>query len=147
MLTPFGRAGSPFRELEQLRREMNRLFTEFPTSGGLGAAQGFPAMNVWMSQDSAIVTAELPGCNPDDIEISVAEGALTVKGTRIDEALPEEALYHRRERRSGSFSRTFTLPFEIDADNVEANFERGVLNITLPRAEHDKPRKITIKAE
>jgi HSP20 family protein len=103
-------------------------------------------MNVWTSEESAVVTAELPGCNADDLDISVVNETLTVTGSRQEAELEEGATYHRRERSCGNFSRTFQLPFQVDATKVEAVFEKGVLEITLPRAEADKPKKITIKA-
>ena len=135
---------SPWREMERLQREMNRLYSDFSTSRP-GAAN-FPAMNVWTNQEGAVVTAELPGLNPEDIDISVVGETLTLSGTREREELKEGERYHRQERGFGKFTRTFQLPFLVEADNVEATFEKGVLYITLPRAESDKPRKISVKS-
>jgi HSP20 family protein len=128
--------------MERLRREMNRLMAgATPEASG-----GYPAMNVWANEDGAIVTAELPGVDVEALDISVVENALTVSGAReLD--LPEDATFHRRERGYGKFARSFQLPFRVDAGAVEATFDKGVLSITLPRTEEDKPRKITIKAE
>lgn len=134
------------REMERLRREMDRLFSQLPTGRGLAAAPSYPAMNVWMNEDSVLVTAELPGCSTDNLEISVVNDALTLSGSRSANELPEEAVYHRRERGCGRFTRTFQLPFQIDAGRVEAHLEKGVLQVLLPRAEEDKPKKIQIKA-
>lgn len=136
---------SPRRDVERLRREMNRLFSEWPTRARWGAAQGYPAMNVWTDEDSAVVTAELPGIVLDDIEISVEDDTLTLRGQRRLEQ-PEGATFHRRERRQGSFLRSFRLPFRVDTAKVDATFTRGVLSIVLPRADEDKPKKITIRA-
>ena len=102
-------------------------------------------MNVWTNEDGAVVTAELPGVAPEDIDISVVNETLTVTGTRSPEEV-EGATYHRRERTYGRFTRSFQLPFQIDGEKVEASFEHGVLHIHLPRSEADKPRRITIKA-
>ena len=136
---------SPWREMERMRREMNRLFARMPTSFEGTAAPAYPAMNLWSDQDGAIVTAELPGVDPDDIDILVVDDILTLKGGRQPDELKEGETYHRRERRHGGFTRALQLPFQVDADKVEAVFEKGVLRISLPRAEADKPKKIAIK--
>lgn len=143
---PFNRYGrmSPWREMERMRREMEQLFSTF--DGGASMAPAFPAMNVWTNPEGAVVTAELPGVSSDNIDISVVGQTLTVSGSRQPEGLPENAHYHRRERNFGQFTRTFELPFPVESDKVEATFDKGVLYISLPRAEADKPRKITIKS-
>jgi HSP20 family protein len=125
---------------------MDRLFAETPRRGRWDAAPEYPAMNIWTDESNAILTAELPGVNVEDIDISVENELLTLQGGRqFDE--PEEGVkYHRRERRFGPFSRTFRLPFRVEADAVKATFENGVLSIVLPRAEADLPRKIEIKS-
>ena len=91
-----------------------------------------------------VVTAEVPGVNPEDIDISIEGETLTISGSRSEEALPEGAEYRRRERSYGEFTRSIELPFRIDAGSVEANFTNGVLNINLPRLPEEKPRKITV---
>jgi len=145
-LQPFNSFLQTWREMEHLRREMNRLLASLPTSAGSAAAPGYPAMNVWTNEDGAILTAELPGVNVDNINISVVGDTLTLSGNRQPDEMPEKATYHRRERAHGRFSRVFRLPFPIESDKVEASFEKGVLRISLPRPESDKPRKIAIKA-
>jgi HSP20 family protein len=145
-LLPFRNSFSTWREMERLRREMNRLFAGMPTSAGGAAAPGYPAMNVWTNEDGAILTAELPGVNADDIDVAVEGDTLTLSGNRQPDELPEGTTYHRRERDHGRFSRVFRLPSPIDSGKVQAAFEKGVLRVTLPRPESDKPRKITIKA-
>ena len=130
-------------EFERLRHEMNRLFDR-PGRFTTSAAPGYPAINVWTNNDGAIVTAELPGIDTEELEISVRENTLTVKGVRKAVELQEGEVYHRRERGYGKFQRVFELPFHIDAAGVEAAYENGVLRITLPRAETDKPRKIPV---
>jgi HSP20 family protein len=142
----FGSFHSPWRELERLRREMNRVFADIPAAGGTTPVPGYPAMNVWTSEDGAILTAELPGVGADDIDISVEGDMLTLSGNRQPVELPENAVVHRRERGHGRFSRVLRLPFPIDSGEVEATFERGILRVSLPRPESDKPRKIAIKA-
>jgi HSP20 family protein len=132
--------------MERLRREMNRLFSDWPTRARLSAAPSYPAMNVWVDENSAIVTAELPGVLLDHIDISVEDDTLTLRGDRQPDRAEEGVTYHRRERRHGSFLRTSKMPFRVDADNVDAIFKDGVLSIILPRAEEDKPKRIVVRA-
>jgi HSP20 family protein len=144
---PFGNYGirSPWQEMERWQREMSQLFADpFFVAGGR-TAPGYPAMNVWTNENGAVITAELPGVSPADIDIAVTGDVLTLSGNRQPEELGEGDKYHRRERGYGRFIRTFQLPFQVEANQVEAVFEEGVLHLSLPRAEADKPRKITIK--
>jgi len=136
---------SPWRDLEQFQKEMNRLFNN-AASNRTRSAAGFPAMNIWANEDSAIVTAELPGVNAADIEIAIAGETMTLKGNRKPDDMPEDACCHRQERGYGEFIRTIQLPFLVNAEKVEAVFNKGILQITLPRAEADKPKKIIVKA-
>ncbi len=128
----------PFRELKRLKNDDNRLFAQ---SGG---NEG-PAFNVWTNNDGAVIESELPGFKADGIDLSVFGKTLTIKAERKAFDV-EGATAHRRERAIGNFIRSVELPFRIDADNVEAKYERGVLTITVPRAEADKRRSITINA-
>jgi HSP20 family protein len=105
----------------------------------------FPAINVWANEDGVAVSAKLPGVTAENIDVSVKENTVTIAGTREPEALDEGQKFLRRERRDGDFSRTFRLPFMVDSNGVEAVFENGMLNVSLPRAEEDKPRKIEVK--
>jgi HSP20 family protein len=129
-----------------MRRDMNRLFADWPARSAWNVAPGYPAMNVWTNEEGVVVTAELPGMNPEDIDISVQDDTLTLRGNRAPDEMEEGATYHRRERACGSCSRTLRLPFQVEASAVEATFKNGILSLTLPRAEADKPRKIAIKA-
>ncbi|MDT8898176.1 Hsp20/alpha crystallin family protein [Thermanaerothrix sp. 4228-RoL] len=134
------------REMERMEREMDRLFeTFFPRRRRFFEVE-FPPMNVWTNPEGAVVTVELPGVNPEQIEVSVVGDTLTLRGKRVAEDLPEGARYQRRERFQGEFARSLQLPFSIDADHVEAQYENGILTITLPRAEADKPKRITVQA-
>lgn len=141
----FGTYASPWGEMERMRREMDRLFSTSPAYR-LNPAPAYPAMNVWTNQDGAVVTAEVPGIDTEALNISVVGNTLTVSGNRTPYELREGETYHRRERGSGNFTRSFELPFGIEPGGVEAVYEKGVLQITLPRAEADKPRRIAIKA-
>jgi HSP20 family protein len=146
LMRPFGNWASPWREMERLQHEMNRLLSGTSRSPGLSVALSYPAMNVWTNEESAFVTAELPGINPEDIDISVQNDTLTLRGNRAPDEVQEGGTYHRRERGSGSFTCSFQLPFQVQSDQVEASYAKGILRITLPRAEADKPKKIAIKA-
>jgi HSP20 family protein len=130
--------GSPFRDLRRLQEEMERL-TRSAT-----APQGFPAINVYAHQDGIVITAELPGVKEDELDISVHRDTVTLRGERQDQT--ETQGYHRRERRSGPFGRTFSLPFQVDPERVEAKLRNGILTLTLQRPEQDKPKRIRVSA-
>ena len=146
LMRPFGRRASPWREMLHLQRDMNRLLSETSSWPSLSVATSYPAMNVWTDQDGVFVTAELPGVNPEDIDISVQNDTLILRGNREPEEVHEGRTYHRRERGSGGFTRSLQLPFQVNSNQVEAAYEKGVLSIALPRAEADKPKKIAIKS-
>jgi HSP20 family protein len=140
-----------WREMDRLQREMNRLFSQYYSTDTYAAARlrpapGYPALNVWSSESGLNVTAEVPGVRPEDIDISVVGETLTLSGTRTPDEVDENTRYHRQERGYGSFTRTLQLPFPIEVNNVEATFKNGILTIGLPRAEKDRPRKITVKS-
>jgi HSP20 family protein len=138
-----------FNQLQQLSEDMNRIFGRWGENGGrlFESLSTFPAVNVWEDADKVYVEAELPGLDLKALEIYVTGGnQLTIKGER-KQPLPEKAIWHRQERGVGSFSRVLTLPFNVDADKVDARFENGVLLIQLAKHESSKPRKITVKAE
>ncbi len=134
-----------WRDMDRFQREMNRMFEEF-SPARLRSAPSYPAMNVWNSEQGLVVTAEVPGVSPDDIEISVIGDNLTLSGTRKPDELKEGARYHRQERGYGKFSRVLQLPFPVNVEKIEATFKDGVINITMPRAEEDRPRKIAVKS-
>lgn len=134
-----------FAPLARLQNEMNRLFENFfEDSPSLrGYAAGYPGVNLWEDGDTAYVECELPGVRMDDLEIYVTGNELTLNGERRI-AAPENASWHRRERATGRFSRTLTLPWEIDADKVEAKLHDGVLTVSLPKCESCKPKKVKV---
>jgi HSP20 family protein len=106
----------------------------------------FPAVNVWQGAESVAITAELPGMEPGDIEISIKDDLLTLSGERKAPDVPEGARWHRRERGFGKFSRTIRLPFAAREDRIEARMTHGVLRIAIARPDELKPKKIEIKA-
>lgn len=144
-MRPFGllAGADPFQELRRLQAEMDRLAGTFAPTAGLTAAGGFPAVNVFAGRDGVAVVAELPGVAKEDLDIQAHRDTLTLRGTRRPAAEREDA-YHRRERRSGTFTRSIQLPYRVDPARVEAQLENGVLRLSLPRPEEDKPRRITI---
>jgi HSP20 family protein len=140
-MRPFGFPGGadPFRELRRLQEEMDRLAGAFTP-----AAASFPAVNLYAGRDGIAVSAELPGVAKDELEIHAHRDTLTLRGTRRP-AAEDEAAFHRRERRSGAFTRTIQLPFRVDPEQIEARLENGVLQLSLQRPEEDKPRRIEVK--
>ncbi|RMD60028.1 MAG: Hsp20/alpha crystallin family protein [Nitrospirae bacterium] len=149
----FRREFDPWRELRRMEREMRRmqediarLFPGFTPAFVPGVAVvEFPPVNMWREENNALIVAELPGISLDDIDVSVSGRILTLSGSRKPEEENEE-VYQRRERWYGDFTKRIELPFLVEADKVEAKFKNGVLYITLPRAEAEKPKKISIKA-
>ena len=141
---------NPMREMVSLRDEMNRLFEQAFDDGPLTqwqpSANWGLAVDVVENNDAFIVKASVPGMDPDDLDITISDNVLIIKGEyKSDETISEEK-YHVRERRYGSFGRSISLPMSVNADEVEASYESGVLTLTVPKAEEVKPRRITIKA-
>jgi HSP20 family protein len=136
-----------WNQLQQFQDEMNRLFDRWGNGSTIAGPAVFPALNVWEEGEEVFVEAELPGLNLKDLEIYVSGGnQLTIKGERKPN-LPDKGVWHRQERAFGSFSRSLTLPFPVDADKVDARLENGVLSIRLSKHESARPRKIAVKAE
>ncbi|MCA1809532.1 MAG: Hsp20/alpha crystallin family protein [Kiritimatiellia bacterium] len=133
--------GSSLSDFRRLQREMNRLFE------GVGQeSEEFPALNIWSNNDELVVTAEIPGADPKDINVNVNQDVLTIEGKREPEELAEGVVCHRMERGSGRFLRSLRLPFDVESEKVQARYKMGILTLTLPRAEMSKPRKIAITA-
>lgn len=138
----------PLRELHGLHNEMNRVFSglgspRWENEEGLNAAWN-PRVNIFENKDSLTLEAELPGMTRDDFDLSIENNVLTLKGERRFEKKDEGDNYHRIERAYGSFTRSFTLPSTVSAEGAKAEFNNGVLNVTLPKREETKARKIEI---
>ena len=142
---PTGRYWSSWSELDRLQREMSRLFEPFSRAGERAPSE-FPAVNIWTGEDTALLTAELPGVNPEKIEVTVKDDTVTIRGSRELDALGKGETYLRQERGAGAFVRSFALPFHVDGQKVTAQYRMGILQLTLPRAEADKPKRITVNA-
>lgn len=136
----YERRSDPFALMRSALRDFDR-FT--PTRA---AQPVFPAVNVWQGDEAVAVTAELPGIDPADVDISVKDNVLTITGERKTPELPEGVKWHRNERGYGNFTRVVRLPFTASDDKVEARMTNGVLRIVVGRPEKDKPKKIKIKA-
>jgi HSP20 family protein len=138
----------PLRELSTLQNEMNRLFgTAFdtPDQGSSSTLRRWmPAMDLVETADHFVLRADLPGMSEEDVNIEVEERVLTVSGERKAEHTDDTDGFHRVERAFGSFSRSLTLPEGVDAEAVSASFDRGVLEVRIPKPAQRKPRKISI---
>jgi HSP20 family protein len=139
----------PLRELNSLQSEMNRLFNtvfDAPQTGGGGSMlrRWVPAMDLVEAGDHFVLRADLPGMSEDDVSIEFEDGTLTLSGERKAEHEETKEGFHRVERSFGTFSRSLTLPKGVDADAVTASFDRGVLEVRIPKPEQKKPRRIEI---
>ena len=145
------RRPSPFGELLSLRQAMDRLFEDSyvrPRAGwATGAAEVSPvALDVSAGTDALTIQAALPGVRPEDVEITVEDGTLSIRGTSREERSENEGGYVVQEIRRGEFSRSISLPTGLEPDRAEATFENGILSLRIPKAEQTKPRQIRINA-
>jgi HSP20 family protein len=139
----------PVRELQTMRSLMDRFFDEpFFSSPALWSqrADNFPVpLDVIEEEGQYVVKASMPGITPEDVEITLTDNVLTIKGETKRENEKNDSNYHVRERHYGSFMRHLTLPVPVTADKVDATFENGVLTLRLPKSEAAKPKKIAVK--
>jgi HSP20 family protein len=135
-----------FPTLTGLRRQMNRLLDYFPATEEQGF-EWWPAVNVVETPETVLVTAEIPGLDPKDIEISVVGDTLTIRGEKKFEKEEKGKTWYRREIAGGKFTRSFTLPTSVDAEHVDATSKAGLLTITLPKRAEAKAKKIEVKAK
>jgi len=139
----------PVREMMTLREAMDRLFDDAFTrpinlrDGGWSA----PAVDMYQTDDEVVVRVALPGFKADEVQINVTGDVLTLRGEMKQEEEKKDKAWHVREHRWGSFERSIALPTEVTADRANADFENGILTITLPKAEEVKPKTITVKAK
>lgn len=139
-MVPTGQGLDPVREMQRAQADLNRLF------GGLRflPRTEFPLVNLWTGPEGAIVAAQVPGVSPEDLDITIRRDMVTLRGNRKPPAVEDGAVVQRQERMHGAFARNIVLPFRVDADKASGKFERGVLTLTLPRPEDDKPRQIKV---
>jgi HSP20 family protein len=133
--------------MDSLQSDMNRLFDRFFDSrsgNGRAAQRWLPAMDLVENEDALVLRADLPGMTEDDVEIEVKDGVLTVSGERKAESEEKGEGYHRVERSFGRFARSLTLPQGTEADEVDAGFENGVLEVRIPKPAESKPTRVQI---
>jgi len=140
----------PAREMMSLRDAMDRLFDDAftrPLSIRDGWSSVVPAIDMFQTDDEIVVKAALPGIKSDEVQINITGEVLTLKGEVQQNQEMEEKAWHLREQRFGSFERSIALPTDVVADKAKAEFENGILTITLPKADEVKPKTITVKAK
>ena len=139
---------SPFRELRRMDETMNRLWRGFGRSNlGIEDAEGWALpLDVIEQEDKILVRASVPGVKPDELDISIEDNVLTIKGETSTSEDAVEETYRLRERRFGSFRRRLRLPESVDSEGADTRYEHGVLTVALPKAEAKKARRLTINA-
>jgi HSP20 family protein len=138
----------PMREMMTLREAMDRLFDDaFTRPLSASGVSVVPAIDLYETADEVVVKANLPGLKSDDVQISITADVLSLRGEVKTTETRQEATYHVIERRSGAFERSIMLPTDVQTEKAKADFENGVLTITLPKAETVKPKTIAIKAK
>ena len=139
----------PFREFATLQDRINRVFRDSYTGGdrdeSLTTSSFAPAVDVYEDEHKVTLKIEVPGIEEKDIDVRVENNTLTVHGERKIEKEEKEENYRRVERQYGSFTRTFTLPQTVDTENVSANYDKGVLKISLPKKAEAKPKQIKVQ--
>ena len=141
----------PFRDLRTLQEEVNRLFSTnltraFGDDEGIGRGAWSPSVDIFENKDQIVVEAELPGMKQDDFDLSIENNVITLRGERRFEKTQEADNYHRVERSYGAFTRSFTLPQTVSGEGATAEYNNGVLRVTLPKREEAKPRRIQVTA-
>ena len=138
----------PVRELHSMQQEMNRLFNTFfdapngPSTGG--PRRWVPAMDLVELDDHFVLRADLPGLDDGDVKLEIADDVLTLSGERRFEHEDRKEGFYRLERGTGTFSRSLTLPEGVDAEKIAASFDKGVLEVRIPKPEERKPRRVEI---
>jgi HSP20 family protein len=141
------RLGQRWDPLRDLEREVDRLLQSVNlTFHGVRAGRKYPAVNLHESSDAYILTAELPATAPEDLEVTLANGLLTLSGHRRDEEHIAEERFRRQERPQGTWQRSLPVPDRIEEDQLSADFHNGVLVIRLPKAPQEEPRQIPISS-
>jgi HSP20 family protein len=140
---PWQRRWDPFRELQ---REVGRILESFDPFQAARQVQVYPPMNLYDAGDRYVLSAQLPGITPGEIELTITGETLTIRGERKRTEGIKEDSYRRQERPMGRWSRTVTLPNRVDGGQVSASFAHGILTVSLPKAEDARPRHITVTA-
>lgn len=140
---------NPMRDLFSRRNRMSQIFDDFgsPTHGSdetMSVWNWKPLVDIYDNDENIVITAELPGINKENIKVDVKDRVLTLKGERLSENEVKEDSYHRRERVYGKFERAFTLPVEVDPEEIQADYKDGILKINIPKPKEQKPKQVTI---
>ena len=135
----------PFGEFSTLRRAMDRVFDDFGQDWRSGETELTFPIDLSETENAVVVKAVLPGIKPEDVDISVSEGVLTVKGESKFEQKTQKENYYRQEIRYGAFHRSVPLPSRVNHEQADAEFKDGVLTVTLPKAEEVRPKQIKIR--
>lgn len=136
----------PYTSLFGVKRNLDRMFGEYEDDDSSVSSFWRPAVDIFETKDNLVLRAELPGMTKDEIKISVENNVLTLKGERHLDSEVKRENYHRIERTYGTFHRSFTLPSQVDRNRIQARFENGVLEVTMPRSEEAKTKEIEIAA-
>ena len=140
------RTWRPFRDMEEWQQQIEDFFGQPMLRPGVDR-NWMPHMDVYEKGDNLVVKAELPGMKEEDIDVSVVGDQLTIKGEKKAESEVKDEDYYRSERSYGSFYRSISLPSDVDSSRIEANYEDGVLEVTLPKSPEVKPKKITVSTK
>jgi HSP20 family protein len=135
---------NPWQELNQIQQEMSQLFGRRTSAGNHVSV--YPPVNLWSDEASLVLTAELPGIDPEKLDLTVNRNTITFSGTREFTQPQEGETYYRQERSADAFSRTLELPFEVDPQSADATYEKGVLTLRLARPASHQPQKVQVKA-
>ena len=135
---------NPWQELDQIQQEMSRMFGRRIAKPSVPV--GYPAVNLWADDASLVLTAEIPGMNPEQLDVAVNRNSIVLSGTRESGKLQEGETYYRQERPKASFTRTLELPVEVDPQSAEAEYAKGVLTLRLSRPAAHQPKKVAVKA-
>ncbi len=138
----------PVQQMMTLREAMDRLFNEaFTRPIAYAGGMEMPSVDMYQTDNDVVVKAALPGINPDDVNISVTADVLTLKGDYKQEEDVKDAQYHIREHRHGMFERSIMLPVAVQPDKAKAEFDKGILSVSLPKAEAVKAKTVNIKVK
>jgi HSP20 family protein len=137
----------PLREAAAMHSELSRLMNGLFEGSGRQGQAWVPTMDVWETEDRVVYAFDLPGLSQDEIEVEVEDGALTVSATRERSQEIDDERFHRLERRTGTFSRTVGLPQGVSEDAIQASYTNGVLEISVPKPEQQKAKRIAISAD
>lgn len=144
-LIKYNPSWDPFREMDDMMQNMPMMRRNMPSSSPMAMGSFLPAVDVYETKESVVVEASLPGIDPANVEVSIDNNHVTIKGEHNKEREVEEKNYYQKEVRSGSFYRTVPLPAAVKEEHIEAEFEDGVLKITCPKESPGESKKVSVK--